>query len=420
MTMLRGPMRKGCCCVMAQKPCGRALLQHQKSMPIGAFRPTLTLLEKAKRYRGSGQQGTSENAVNPLTKPSNLDKGALHVVSVPIGNLKDFSLRALEVLRRVDYIVCTNRQGTKYLLELVDVDVSGRLIHYRPHGNGQLVEMLRGGRSLALVVPSGTPCIADDGNSLVKEMLAQGVRVTSVPGPCAVTAALSVSGLGSDDGAFFFAGYLSDKQGPRLRQLRHCAALSCPCIMYEYPRRILAVLSDIAAVMPKRRVALLHELSKVHESLHCDTAEKLVAYYTKSSAAALLDKGQVVVVIEGAQPDEAAVPADGELKRREEYLHDLVVQHTPSCNGDVWAATGLVSTSIGVPREVVRTAYESWERRLQRDRVTETPAAEVSTGSTPPVASRRKRRRALLLKRIERRQERLRLLMMSTSPGAAT
>jgi len=151
-------------------------------------------------------KATPTESTNPLTKPSSIDASSLHVVSLPIGNLKDFSLRAMEVLSKVECIVSTNREATKLLLSLVKIEHSGRLIHYRKDGNAQIVDLLKSGRSVALVTTSGTPCVGDDGVELVREMLSSGVRVTSVPGPSSPVAALSISGLGVPDGSFYFGG----------------------------------------------------------------------------------------------------------------------------------------------------------------------------------------------------------------------
>lgn len=385
-----------------------------------AFTTTRVGFDKDKKYRGVGQKSVSDQAVNPLSKPSNIDKGALHVVSVPIGNLKDFSLRSIEVLRKVDYIACTNRQVTRTLLDLVDIDASGRLIHMRDGGNPKLVEMLRGGRSMALVVPGGTPCVGDGGNDLVREMIANNVRVTSVPGPCSIISALSISGVRmAPDGAFFFGGYLPEGQGYRKRQLKQCAFMPHPSVFFEYPRRILGTLGDIASVMPQRRVSLLHELTKLHESLHSDTASKLSSYYTRAEALKLIEKGQLVIVIEGCSPDEEVDDRSGEHK--DALYYRLVMQNMESVDGDVPSAARLVANTISVPFSEVMECYSAQRERLEaaeRSQIRQTEALAKSNAPLPTrkeiLKLRRKRRRERLIRKIEKEQERLRLTMAAS------
>lgn len=361
--------------------------------------------------------------MNPLTRPSNIDKGALHVVSVPIGNLKDFSLRALEVLRKVDYIVCVNRQATRHLLELIDIDCSGRLIHYRENGNAKLIEMLRGGRSMALVAPSGTPCIGDGGGDLVREMLTSGVRVTSVPGVSAVVSALSISGaMRKTEGPFHFGGTLSEKSGARIRQLRQCASLGCPIVFYEYARRILVVLKDIHRTMPRRPVSIVHEATKVHESLHRDTAEKLLEYYSRSEMHRLLSKGQIVLVVDGVEGVEEVVDVrSGET--RDVLYHRLVKRELAASGGDAWAAAKLVAMSLEVSHATVLEGFRDQEEKERRREVLTagkgTPADPGQTrrlNRKERLKRRRIRRRARLIRRIEQKQA---LIRLSITPKPA-
>ncbi|RNF26621.1 16S rRNA (cytidine1402-2-O)-methyltransferase [Trypanosoma conorhini] len=289
-----------------------------------------------------------DDAVNPLTTPTKIDAGTLHIVSVPIGNLKDFSIRALDVLQQVDYIVTTDRPATKTLLDLVHIEAQGRLIHYsrsnRTASKEKLVELLRGGRSMALVCTSGTPCVGDVGSELIREMQSAGVRVSAVPGPCALTCALAVSGVtfspyesGTSspsssthaevpslaslrslrDGSFFFGNMLPESHGARLRILRNIVgAANYPCVFYEIPRRLLSVLQDVALVLPRRRVVVAHELTKMNESLHADNADKLLAFYSRQEAYVMLKKGQLVLIIDGPDASEAQEQLRREAEKR--------------------------------------------------------------------------------------------------------
>ncbi|RNF01297.1 16S rRNA (cytidine1402-2-O)-methyltransferase [Trypanosoma rangeli] len=294
-----------------------------------------------------------EDAVNPLATPTKIDAGTLHIVSVPIGNLKDFSIRALDVLQQVDYIVTTDRPATKTLLDLVHIEAQGRLIHYsrsnRTASKDKLVELLRGGRSMALVCTSGTPCVGDVGSELIREMQSEGVRVSAVPGPCALMCALAVSGVTfspyeSDtplststsiststhaklssltslhslrDGSFFFGNMLPESHGARLRILRNVVReANHPCVFYEIPRRLLPVLQDVALVLPRRRVVVAHELTKMNESLHADTADKLLAFYSRQEAYMMLKKGQLVLIIDGPDASETLEHLRREAEKR--------------------------------------------------------------------------------------------------------
>jgi 16S rRNA (cytidine1402-2'-O)-methyltransferase len=369
---------------------------------------------------------TAEDAIDPLTKPLIIDKGALHVVSVPIGNLKDFTLRALDVLREVDYIITTDRPATKTLLDLVHIPNQGRLIHYsrsnRTATREKLVELLKGGRSMAFVTTSGTPCVGDVGGELVQEMQRSGIRVTAVPGASAVMSALAVSGLttsifesspkskesGADgedsnglvprsfqDGSFFFGNVLPESHGARLRLLRTVVGpATYPCVFYEVPRRLVLVLQDIAAVLPHRRVYVTHELTKLNESLHADTAERLVAFYLRQEAQLLLRKGQLVLVVAGAGPAETAAWLAKEAAKRRRLrrpLKELMMQDSSSPSK---AAPSKISmTGDGTPPQTTKKATRLQRRkaRLQLRR------------------ERQKTKRVRLIQAIEAEQERLRM-----------
>jgi 16S rRNA (cytidine1402-2'-O)-methyltransferase len=411
----------------------------------GMFGTTRPLLNTSKRGRYQEKTGvpTTADAKNPLAKPISMDPGALHVVSVPIGNLKDFSLRALEVLKQVDYIVCIDRETTKVLLDLVDLNCSGRLIHYREdRGNEQLVTMLKEGRSMALVAPSGTPCVGDKGTSLVKEMLREGIRVTSVPGPSSIIAALSISGLAAPSGCFFFGGYLPEKQSARLQMIRSIAPLTHPSVFFELPRSLLAALHDIAAFLPRRRVALVHEVTKLHESLHCDVAERLTTFYSMSDASILLKKGQLVMIIEGDLPSQRTDHVG--VEKNAAAIHKMVKDYRESSStdseklflpselhNDAELAMRVVSNLTSIPMREVQTAYEHTEAKLERQKLRESARLQQSkqsvehgeqgvvvsdaVASSTEKRSRRKRirRRLALIESINRKQEAIRLQLLA-------
>ncbi|CAJ1036751.1 putative Tetrapyrrole (Corrin/Porphyrin) Methylase [Leishmania shawi] len=418
------------------------------SSAVALVTPVRRLSSTACRFSGTFHYRkvrlTPEDALDPLTKPTNIDKGALHIVSVPIGNLKDFSLRALEVLRGVDYIITTDRPATKTLLDLVNIPNQGRLIHYS-RGNcsssrEKLVELLKGGRSMALVTTSGTPCIGDVGAELVQEMQQSDIRVTAVPGASAVMSALAVSGLttsayesakshkrGTDaaghdnitlspqtfeDGSFFFGNVLPKSHGARLRILRTIVApATFPCVFYEVPRRLVMVLQDIASVLPRRRVYVTHELTKLNESLHAGTAERLVGFYLRQEAQMLVKKGQLVLVIAGAGPKETAAWLEKEAAKRRRLRHtirDLMKDAPPVALPHRGSATGSSgpnaadSSSGGLS---VTTAKEERRQRKQK-------RAELRR-------LRQRRKRDRLIRAIESEQERLQVILASNRNDAS-
>ncbi|KAG5492756.1 hypothetical protein JKF63_01336 [Porcisia hertigi] len=392
---------------------------------------TARLLSGTFHYRKA--RLTPDDAVDPLTKPTNIDKAALHVVSVPIGNLKDFTLRALDVLRGVDYIITTDRPATKTLLDLVNIPNQGRLIHYsrgnRSTSREKLVELLKGGRSMALVTTSGTPCIGDVGGELVQEIQQSGIRVTAVPGASAVMSALAVCGLttsayestdnkqGGDadaavtaglspqtfeDGSFFFGNVLPKSHGARLRILRSIVApATFPCVFYEVPRRLVMVLQDIAAVLPQRRVYVTHELTKLNESLHADTAERLVGFYLRQEAQMLVKKGQLVLVIAGAGPKETAAWLEKEAAKRRRLrrsVGDLMGSSPSALSARLGPPTGTGGSTETEPSssELGRTRANK-EERQRRQRRRELRRLQL------------KKKRARLIREIESEQERLRI-----------
>lgn len=191
--------------------------------------------------------------------------GKLYVVSTPIGNLGDITLRALEVLKGVDAIVCEDTRHAKKFLQHYGIDRP--LISYF-EGNEktrapQIIQMLKEGKSVALISDAGTPTISDPGYRLVRMAREEGIEVLPVPGPSAIIAALSVSGLPTD--RFIFEGFLPRKEGKRRRRLQELAEFEGSIILYESPHRIERTLKEILEVMGDRRVFIGREMTKMHE-----------------------------------------------------------------------------------------------------------------------------------------------------------
>ena len=199
--------------------------------------------------------------------------GSLYVCATPIGNLQDITLRALEVLRRVDIIACEDTRRTRKLTS--HFEVKARLMSYHKFNKeskgAQIYDIMRQGKDVALVSDAGSPAISDPGYELVKGAWEQGLTVVSVPGPSALTAALGVAGL--DTSSFLFLGFLPRSSSKRQEALVQALDVGVTLAFYEAPHRILACLNDIKAVAPTITVAACRELTKKHEEVHRGTPE---------------------------------------------------------------------------------------------------------------------------------------------------
>jgi 16S rRNA (cytidine1402-2'-O)-methyltransferase len=193
--------------------------------------------------------------------------GTLYVVGTPIGNLEDVTLRALRVLREVDLVACEDTRRTRTLLahHQIGTATTSYYEHNKLRKGPYILQLLEEGRSVALVTDAGTPGISDPGFLLVREARAAGVPVVPVPGPAAVTAALSAAGVPAD--RFAFDGFLPIKPGRRLNRLRALAELETTIVLYESPHRILATLAAIAEVFGDRPVVVARELTKRFEEI---------------------------------------------------------------------------------------------------------------------------------------------------------
>ncbi|MBI4277935.1 MAG: 16S rRNA (cytidine(1402)-2'-O)-methyltransferase [Armatimonadetes bacterium] len=233
--------------------------------------------------------------------------GALYLVATPIGNLEDLTLRALRVLREVDLIACEDTRRTRKLLAHHDVHTP--VISYHEHNErtraADLVARLAAGASVALVSDAGMPGISDPGHVLVREALASAIAVVPVPGPSAVTAALAVAGLPAEQ--FTFVGFLPRRPGERRRAMEALRGLPHTLVLFEAPHRIVRTLADIRGVLGDRRVALVREMTKVHEEIIRGTAGEVMARLE-----AAVPRGEMTLVVAGAAPeDQVAHPGAG-------------------------------------------------------------------------------------------------------------
>lgn len=229
-------------------------------------------------------------------------ESAIYLVATPIGNLQDFSARAEQVLRDVDLVAAEDTRHTKRLFD--QFSISTPMVSLHEHNEKQkteeLITRIREQKiSLAVVSDAGTPLISDPGYVLVAQARELGVRVVPVPGPCALVAALSASGLPSSQ--FVFEGFLPSKSGARRAKLEGLSSETRTAIYYESPHRILATVDQLAELFPLRRVCLARELTKRFETIHTAIAKDMLAWL---SADAMQQKGEFVLLIEGARPSE--------------------------------------------------------------------------------------------------------------------
>ncbi len=220
--------------------------------------------------------------------------GTLYIVSTPIGNLEDITLRALRTLKEVDLIAAEDTRHTRKLLSYYHIHTP--LVSYFTHNKTRreksLLRQLADGKNVALVSEAGTPSISDPGYSLIRAILKAGMAVVSIPGPTALISALSVSGLPTHE--FIFLGFLSPKSGRRKRQLQDLKAETKTIVLYESPHRLIATHRDILEVLGDRCSVIARELTKKYEEI---SREKVSQQLTKFIAAR--PRGEFVIVVEG-------------------------------------------------------------------------------------------------------------------------
>ena len=225
--------------------------------------------------------------------------GTLFVTGTPIGNLSDFSPRAIEALESADFIAAEDTRVTVKLLN--HFGIKKPMVIYQKFNEYEqgdiIVSRLQNGESCAIVTDAGMPCISDPGEDLVRLCAERGVAVEVVPGPSAAISALAVSGLSTS--RFAFEGFLSVKRNSRFEHLEQVKNDTRTLIFYEAPHKLLSTLQDLLTVFGDRRISLARELTKIHEEVRRTTLSEAVVWYTENAP-----KGEFVLVIEGAAPME--------------------------------------------------------------------------------------------------------------------
>ena len=235
---------------------------------------------------------------------------ALYVVGTPIGNLRDLTLRALDVLKAVDVVAAEDTRVTRHLLQHYGIDVKLLSLHehIEEERSGRVLELLRAGKSVALVSDAGTPAISDPGARLVRHAREAGFAVVPIPGASAVTTAISAAGLRSE--RFLFYGFLPVQSGARVRELEALRELSVALVFYEAPHRVRETLHDLAQVLGgEREVVIARELTKLFETMHSGRLDEALEWL---DADPNRSRGEFVLVVEGAPVSRAAQTAEGE------------------------------------------------------------------------------------------------------------
>jgi 16S rRNA (cytidine1402-2'-O)-methyltransferase len=223
-----------------------------------------------------------------------LRPGTLYLVATPIGNLEDMTLRAIRTLRECDVVAAEDTRHSGQLLK--HLGISKPLLSYFQFNEAkrseEIIARLGRGEKVALVTDAGSPGISDPGERVVKAAITAGFRVESVPGPCALVAAITASGLSTEE--FHFIGFLPHKSGQRRKQLEQLRLFSGTLVLYESPYRIGKLLGELKEIFPDRQVILARELTKKFEEFLRGTPAELTTALEKRAL-----KGEFVVLIAG-------------------------------------------------------------------------------------------------------------------------
>ena len=273
--------------------------------------------------------------------------GRLYVVATPIGNLKDLSQRVIETLTTVDLIACEDTRHTRNLCRHLQINtpLTSYFREKEQQKAEQLLARLLAGEHIALVSDAGTPALSDPGAVLITRARRAGVEIVAIPGPSALTAALSVAGLPQT--GFFFAGFPPANTSERRQLLRTLAALPYPLVFFESPHRITASLRDMEGVLGERRVQLFRELTKIHEECLEGTLSALAERVQGGV------KGELVLIVEGAP---------GRPEDRPEELDDLLRWYRDELRASLKDAVRAVAEDLDLSRsQVYKRALAIWQ-----------------------------------------------------------
>ena len=228
-----------------------------------------------------------------------MDKGKLYVVATPIGNLKDITLRAIEVLQSSDFIAAEDTRRSGILLK--QYSISTTMISYHEYSGekkeNEIIELLLSGKKIALISDAGTPLISDPGYPVVRSARDAGIEIVCIPGACAAVAAMSVAAVG--DGKFVFWGFLDAKSSVRKKQLEQIKNYPLPVVLYESPHRLLLALRDIEQVCGgDTKIVVARELTKIYEEYVFANISDAIAEFEQREV-----RGEFVLILECVQEE---------------------------------------------------------------------------------------------------------------------
>lgn len=268
--------------------------------------------------------------------------GILYVVGTPIGNLGDMSPRAVETLENVDFIAAEDTRVTLKLLN--HFGIKKPMVSYFEHNKNQRGEIIcrriLSGENCAIVTDAGMPCISDPGELLVKQCEEYGIEVKAVPGPSAVISALAISGLPT--GRFTFEGFLSVNKKSRMEHLESVKNETRTMIFYEAPHKLNATLRDMLGVFGNRSIAIVRELTKIHEEVIRTTLEQAAERYSEAPL-----KGEIVLVIDGAKP------VDNNKVYTEEEAADLAIALAAEEDVSLSEASKKAAKETGIKKGII-------------------------------------------------------------------
>lgn len=268
--------------------------------------------------------------------------GILYVVGTPIGNLGDMSPRAVETLENVDFIAAEDTRVTLKLLN--HFGIKKPMVSYFEHNKHQRGEIIcrriLSGENCAIVTDAGMPCISDPGELLVKQCEEYGIEVKAVPGPSAVISALAISGLPT--GRFTFEGFLSVNKKSRMEHLESVKNETRTMIFYEAPHKLNATLRDMLGAFGNRSIAIVRELTKIHEEVIRTTLEQAVERYSEAPL-----KGEIVLVIDGAKP------VDNNKVYTEEEAADLAIALATEEDVSLSEASKKAAKETGIKKGII-------------------------------------------------------------------
>ncbi|MDH3393752.1 MAG: 16S rRNA (cytidine(1402)-2'-O)-methyltransferase [Desulfobulbaceae bacterium] len=275
--------------------------------------------------------------------------GTLYVVATPIGNLEDITIRAVRILKEVALVASEDTRHTRKLLSHLGISTT-LLSYYKGKEASRaepILQRLQEGDDVALVSDAGTPGISDPGALLVKKARESNITVVPVPGPSALTAAMSVAGF--EDTAFHFVGFLPSRGGERRKFLKTLVSEKPLIIFYESPQRIVAALEDCFAVFGDRRISVAREITKMYEEFFIGSLAEAIADFKHRDKI----KGEFVVIVAGGEEEEQPTADD---------LDALLVWYRDNSELSLKDASRRVAKDMGLSRsQVYRRALDLWQ-----------------------------------------------------------